>query len=250
MAAAASITLTVPNDPLSLTLTPTPEGTFSSTAANVLIKTDALAGYTLSIKAKEGTDLKNKSSTDPKNVITSISSITTVSKNDFRDKEDYNNKWGFAFVKGGEGNTFHGLNGTNAVTVGSSTEPNSSNDTYSITLGARVNNELAVGAYSNTFIVVASANPVPYKVTYNDNSSTGGVSNMPSNVTSATTNTQAFAISSQEPTRTGYEFIGWCDKPTTKENNVDVCSTSAYQASDEYDLTAKNQTVTLSMLCG
>ena len=254
MAAAASITLTVPNDPLSLTLTPTPEGTFSSTAANVLIKTDALAGYTLSIKAKDGTDLKNKSSTDPKNVITSISSATTVSKNDFRDKADYNNKWGFAFGKGGEGNTFHGLNGTNAVTVGSSTEPNSSNDTYSITLGARVNNELAVGAYSNTFIIEASANAVNYNVKYDGNSTASDVSNLPSSgaLTSASTKTQSFKISSQEPTRTGgYEFIGWCDQKPTKESNangtygVDICPTGAYQASDEYDLTAKDQTVTL-----
>ena len=245
---AASITLTVPTEKaLSLNLTPTASGSFNkSDAANITIKTDALAGYTLSIKAKDGTDLKNTTNPSDTNVISSLGS-TTVSENDFKNvaNTNYNNKWGFAFGQGTVGTTFRGLTGSTGVEIGRASEPNDTINTYSIVLGARVDNTIATGTYSNTFIVEASANPVPYKVSYNPNASSDQVKNMPDS-NSGQTDTEAFTITEKQPTREGYRFIGWCDGTTTKETDVDICSAGkSYQPSDPYTLKEKSQNVTL-----
>ena len=245
---AASITLTVPTEKaLSLSLTPTASGSFNkSDAANITIKTDALAGYTLSVKAKDGTDLKNKTNPSDTNIISSLGS-TTVSENDFKNATNtkYNNKWGFAFGQGTVGTTFRGLTGSTGVEIGRASEPNDTINTYSIVLGARVDNTIATGTYSNTFIVEASANPVPYKVSYNPNASSDQVKNMPDS-NSGQTDTEAFTITEKQPTREGYRFIGWCDGTTTKETDVDICSAGkSYQPSDPYTLKEKSQNVTL-----
>ena len=245
MAAAASITLTVPKEPLMFNITPSSGGTFGkSTAGTIKIQTDALAGYTLNTKAKDGkADLTNEATGDK---ISPISS--DVSENDFMSKAAYNNMWGVSFNKqGASNNTFHSIPSDAVGTkIGSTEVPNTAEDIYNIVLGARVDNSLATGAYSNTFIVVASANPVPYKVKYDPNADSDQVSGMPSNNTSATTSTQSFALPSEEPKRSGYEFIGWCDTTPNKESKtVDVCQNGkSYQASDTYTLSKKDETVT------
>lgn len=247
---AASITLTVPTDKaLSLDLVPTASGNFNkSDAANITIKTDALAGYTLSVKAKDGnsTDLKNITNPSPANIISSLGA-TTVSESDFKNAANttYNNKWGFTFGQGGVDNNFRGLVDSSSVKIGGTTEANDIANTYSIVLGARVDNTIATGTYSNTFIVEASANPVPYKVSYNPNASSDQVKNMPDS-NSGQTDTETFIITEQQPTRIGYRFIGWCDGSTTQETDVDICSEGkSYQPSDLYTLKQKSQNVTL-----
>lgn len=156
--------------------------------------------------------------------------------------------WGFSFNKqGASNNTFHPIP-SNAIgtKIGSTEVPNTAEDIYNIVLGARIDNSLATGTYSNTFIVVASANPVPYKVKYDPNADSDQVSGMPGNNTSATTSTQTFALPSEEPKRSGYEFIGWCDKTTTEETGVDICQNGghSYQASDTYTLKARDEDIT------
>ncbi|MCZ0625055.1 hypothetical protein OZJ19_28310, partial [Escherichia coli] len=61
---AASLTLTIPDTPVSLNLTPTQEGAFAkSNASTVSVKTDNKTGYTLSIASKnEYNGLNNGSS--------------------------------------------------------------------------------------------------------------------------------------------------------------------------------------------
>ncbi len=244
MVSAASITLTVPKEPLTFSITPSDGGTFGKSAAGTIkIQTDALAGYTLNIKAKDGkADLTNEATDDK------ISPISdNVSENDFTSTAAYNNMWGFSFNKqGASSNVFHSIpGGAVGAKIGSTEVPNTAEDIYNIVLGARVDNSLATGAYSNTFIVVASANPVPYKVKYESNAGSDSVSGMPGNNTSATTSTQSFALPSEEPERTGYEFIGWCDKTTAKETGVDICPDgTSYQSSDTYTLSKKDEDVT------
>ena len=108
--------------------------------------------------------------------------------------------------------------------------PNSA-DSYTITLGARINVEQDPGIYNNTFIITAIANGIPYTLTYNKNAGSDTVSNMPSNVTDGVSYADTIMLSSVTPTRTGYTFQGWCD--TLTNTTETSCGGTLYSTADE-----------------
>ena len=95
---AASLTLTVPDTPISLDLTPTQEGSFAkSNASTVSVKTDAFAGYTLTIASKDssssdsGNSLVNRVNEEHK----LLSIPSSITEEEFKSNSQYNNMWGY-----------------------------------------------------------------------------------------------------------------------------------------------------------
>ena len=85
-----------------------------------------------------------------------------------------------------------------------------------------------------------SAASYSYSITYND----GIISNMPAN-TSASSYDENVPISSQAPTREGYEFLGWCNTLPTTTDGTDSCSGTTYSPGGNFTI---NQTTTANSL--
>ena len=81
-------------------------------------------------------------------------------------------------------------------------------NTYNIAVGARVDYAKEAGSYENTFVITVVANPTLYSITYNKNT-TDTVANMPTNIVNGSADEENVTLSSNVPTRTGYEFVGW-----------------------------------------
>lgn len=284
-------------------------GTFMSTAdtenhANIRVVTNNITGYTLGIKASgsnsgtTGSDIyRDLISTDDRCVDTptsskcAISSLSAaVSKEDYSDSSEsgaeLNNTWGYMPSK------YNSVDNTSYLPAPTSTgdildattspnepQPSFPEDTtdiydlqpneYTIDLGSRVDYTTYAGSYSNTFIVTAVGNPVPYSVTYDENSPghiKQGVSidGIPSAQIGTITggDTIAVILSTKVPEITGsagsikligdHVFNGWCTEPTitpdtitysdgsTAVNNMgyQICPESAtvYQPGDTYGI--------------
>lgn len=224
---AASITLTVPGR---LTLSIAPDGNFheSATAATVSVKSDAYSGYTLGVKSGESSRpaLKNGSNTIP-----SISSAMAGSSFPV-------NTWGWLPSKlGGQANSQYQPGPTTSlVTIEKTASPNASTaNSYTIKLGAKVNGTIPAGTYVNTFTFTATANPVPYTITYQGESAPGKQTGSGMEGTQITL--------AGVPTRDNYEFKGWCTVSTSNE----TCPSTgkSYEAGGKYTLTNSANNVTL-----
>ena len=99
-------------------------------------------------------------------------------------------------------------------------------NSYSLAIGAKISQYATVGAYTNSFAIVAVANPNPYTINYVEN--TGLVTNMPENVIGATTSSSTVTLSSTTPTRAGYKFKEW--------NTAEDGTGTAYQPGATYTL--------------
>ncbi len=230
-ATASSLTISVSGSP-TIELPPSAEGKFADSGDQTIsVSTTHAAGYVLKVKASDTTTLKNTSGTVG---FTSISSA--ISEETF-DTSAYNGKWGYKPSK---------LNGTantnylpSPTTTGSTIDSVSSatSNNYTVSIGARADINTAIDNYSNTFVFTVTANPTPYTITYNANT-TDTVSNMPSNTT-ASAATEAVAISSNSPTRSGWYFTGWNTSASGDGTSY------AKGGSFTLDQTATNNTLTL-----
>ena len=92
---------------------------------------------------------------------------------------------------------------------------------------------------STTLYAIWSAKPAyTYTLSYNAN----GGTNAPAKQSKTTTATSAtFTIRSAKPTRTNYEFKGWCSVATSNAS----CSGTTYQPSGSLTLTTANASITL-----
>lgn len=246
---AESITLTIPSDPLMLDIAPTDEGTFSASSdATVSVTTDALAGYTLTIKSQNSSnDLTNSQGGG------TLQSITSPIAEAEAESNFTTNSWGYLPSKfSGSANTSYqpGPNGT-AQTIEKTNQANSSKNDYTIKLGAKVDTTIPYGTYSNTFVLTATSNATTYSVTYNIQSGTGGPSSISNQETYSTIVT--VPAGSSDPTREGYEFLGWCDKTPTTSDDTDTCDggttykrdNSSGNLTPQWTLTSANNTITL-----
>lgn len=200
-ATASSLTVSISGNP-TINLPPSAEGKFADSGDETIsVSTTHAAGYVLKVKASSATDLKNSSGT------TGFTSISSAISAETFDTSDYNGKWGYKPSK------LNGVANTNylpAPTTGGSTidsVSSATNNDYTVSIGARADINTAIDSYANTFVFTVTANPTPYKITYNANT-TDTVSNMPSDV-SASSATEAVTISSNSPTRSGWYFTGW-----------------------------------------
>ncbi len=216
---AATITMEVPS---TLSLTVAPDGKLhASSPATVKITSDAYAGYTFTIKSN---DTSNALKTTNERTIESID--VAAGTNDFP-----LNHWGFLPSKfNSQENTQYQPGPTDeAVTIDKTNPKSSSNSTtsYTITLGVKVDNETSAGTYSHNFILTATANDVPYTITYHMNEGTG-ISTLQNGDLPEGDSIEI----SKAPTRAGYNFAGWCEQATTNE----TCGGKVYQPGETYTL--------------
>lgn len=247
----STLTISIDDNVLDLDILPnSPNGDFAkSDNSTISVTTDNASGYTLSITASNSTSLSG----DNGSIVTID---TAVSENDFSANtaeagSNYNGKWGYLPSKLNSTNNtnFRPSPGTgnNAHTLDVTSTANSTANTYTLAIGARVDSSLPAGSYSNTFVITAVANGTPYTLTYNKNAGSDTVSNMPTNVTNGVSYASTINLGTTTPTRTGYAFAGWCTSSASQTS----CSSTLYNstngnlASFPIDRTASTNNVTV-----
>ena len=250
--ATTTLSIVSSKDTASVDITPTSaSGTFATSAAadmaEFTVTTDNLTGYSLNIL---GTDtsgqLVNSTTGD---TLDTISADTT--ENDFRTglASTYNNKWGYRLNVNSTTTTnfFSAPTSTStAKTIYTTSAPNTTgtSDSFTLGVGARVDYTKPVGTYTNTFVLTAVANNITYAINYLDN--TGDtITDLPAAEGSSNITASSFTLSTTEPQRTGYDFIGWCDGTVTHvTSGTDTCAGTTYQAGDTYTFTSISSTST------
>ena len=245
-------------------------GIFGSASTTASVSTTNYTGYTLSIAANSSTNagkLVDSSNSDTsKNYFSSIESATSESVFSNSSNTSYNGKWGYkpSYYNSVANTNYLPAPSTTGTTINSTVCPNATSgstgipttnctnatDTYTFTLGARANINQSAGSYSNTFNIVATANPVTYAITYADNSGDSSVSNLPSVQASSLNaqsklNSSTISLSSTIPTRTGYTFNKWCLGSVS--NSGTTCTGTEYNAGADFgiDQTTDNSNITL-----
>ena len=261
--ATTSVTLSVEDDPLSFDLKPiSSDGTFAeSTTMTITASTNSFSGYTLSIAAQSGdnttklinTDTEKCPVTETKCSIASLSGVVT--KNAYADPVDstaveaVRNTWGFSPSEYLDGETSidnSATDGTEKYLPISTTATNlaktiaANNDvpnTYTMKIGARVDSNIAMGTYENTFVIAAVGNGAAYTINYADNS--GEATGMPGVQTGMTPDI-IVELSGDQPSRVGYDFAGWCS--VNNADNVFSCGGNIYQPGGSFgiDQTSEN----------
>ncbi|MBQ3293002.1 hypothetical protein IJG93_01675, partial [Candidatus Saccharibacteria bacterium] len=245
VASVTSITLDSVQDSAELTITPKDtNGTFAySTAAQQAkfgVTTNNYTGYVLTI---EGSDDTKQLANSTIGVLDSINSA--IDANTFNVSSSFNGMWGYQPSKyNSAANTnFLPAPTTAAATLDTTSVANSTANEYTIGLGAKVDYTKPAGTYTNTFVLRAVGNPTLYTINYQDMTGDTSVANLPSGASSSTSETNV-VLSSQEPTRDGYNFAGWCDGTvnTTGINPGTVCSGTTYAAGGDFgvDQTSTN----------
>ena len=246
---AVSLTISMSDSSaVSLDVLGTQEGSFSKSASRSFsVSTDNITGYTLSIRSNtasgnDGSGVLLYNGNDDTYVINSIGSENNfptngISENIYRNGDGnnntYTNTWGYkpSMINSSNNSNFlpapdatgDTLNITNCANGTENTTCINASDTYSITLGAKVDSTVRIGSYSNTFVILAVANAIPYSIIYNDNV----VTSMPVDINSNSTG-NSVTISSTVPVRDGYSFLGWCATTPTTTNGTDSCSGTVY----------------------
>ncbi len=193
---------------------------------NVSIITNNGTGYTLGIKAKTNNSNALINSSDPSKTIPSIT--TSISEATYSTNTAYNNTWGFRPSKLNSAvneNYIQAPTSSSTLTTldkTTSANPSTANN-YNLAIGARINSSTTPGSYSNVFVITVTANPIPYTITYNKNT-TDTVTNMPAN-TSSQTYDETVNISNQVPARDGFNFKGWC---TVQVADGGTCTGTTY----------------------
>ena len=160
--ATTSVSLTVPATIEFTDVMATPSGATTTASATIGVTTTASAGYKLYLYAEDNS-LK---SLNP-NTTQSIASASASSLDDFT-----NNTWGYNLTEGPTaGTTYSALPATNTTptqTKDTSTT-NSANDTYTLSLGAKVDSTMPSGTYTATMTVAVVAEPSGIPITYDAN---------------------------------------------------------------------------------
>ena len=242
-----SLTMTTGQTSANLDITPRDSaGTFASSSssdqASFRVTTNNYTGYTLTISGSN--DTKQLTNTAASSVLDSIPSA--IDENTFNVSTSFNGKGGYQPSKyNSEVNTnFLPAPTTTAVTLDETSAPNPTTaNEYTIGLGARIDYNSPAGTYTNTFILNAVGNPALYVIDYQDVTGDTSVANLPAGASSSTSATTV-VLSSQEPTRNGYTFAGWCDGTvnTTGTNPGTICTGTTYTAGAEFgvDQTSTN----------
>ena len=227
----------------------------------ITASTNSFSGYTLSIAAQSGdnttklinTDTEKCPVTETKCSIASLSGVVT--KNAYADPVDstaveaVRNTWGFSPSEYLDGETSidnSATDGTEKYLPISTTATNlaktiaANNDvpnTYTMKIGARVDSNIAMGTYENTFVIAAVGNGAAYTINYADNS--GEATGMPGVQTGMTPDI-IVELSGDQPSRVGYDFTGWCS--VNNADNVFSCGGNIYQPGGSFgiDQTSEN----------
>lgn len=229
--------MTLSKDNLSLNLTPYQFA--KSEDLTISITTDNPTGYTMAIAGES----KAEMTSDEGNKIASINS--NLSENDFANNNNYLNQWGYRPNQYFNGEAkiinqnFLPAPPASGKIIAITKAPNTSPDTHSLSIGAKVDYELPMDNYSYTYTITATANIVPYTITYNANLEKDTY-NIPEPqsifINSNLKNSEAATLSTLTPFSSQYNFIGWCDQ--TPVNNE--CENSLYQPGDSCTINLEN----------
>ena len=150
----SAVAITLP-DTVAIDVTPTPDGTFSSSNVNLSVSTNNNSGYALYF-ATTGDDnhmhSQNQATTE---TIAPVSGSVTQAK-------FANNTWGYNLRAASEGDAnanteYQAVPTSGDVALKTTSAP--SNDSYNLTFGAKVNTSIPSGTYTNTVAVSVVANP-------------------------------------------------------------------------------------------
>ena len=179
-------------------------GHFGSTSQSVGVTTDNYTGYTVSLtNSVNDTALVNTSD----NTLT-IPTITLPNGSTSITASQFDSGYG---ISADGTNYVPAPTSTNNIVLGTTNA--SGTGSHTATFGAKPATDTAVGSYVHTFVITAVVNNPQYSITY-DKNTTDTVNNMPSNVSTTTSDTGTADLSATEPTRTGYVFLGWDEDDT------------------------------------
>ena len=239
--ATSSITINLPPSTISLDVVgASMNGTFAkSSEASFSVSTTNSTGYTLNIKSdtssgNDGSGVLLLNGNDTNYTIASIGGsgfpVGGINEATYKTSSSYINTWGYkpSMIDSSVNANFlpspdtigDTINVTNCANGTVDTTCTNASDTYSIAIGAKVDSTVRIGSYSNTFVILATANAIPYTIIYDDNT----ITNMPVDI-NTTSQTDTVNISSNVPAKDGYTFLGWCDTTPTTTNGVDSCPT-------------------------
>lgn len=256
-ATASTLTLTIDSSTVKVDVAPSGHnGTFSKTISSIVTaSTDNATGYTLSISApiSAGSDYdKLINTTDNTAILNSISAPLTEEQYKASENTSYNNTWGYLPSKYCSDRTssscadnasFLPAPTTAGDILDQTTSANSTANTYTIGIGTRIDYNAKPGSYSNSYVVKLVANAVPYTITYDANGGTGA----PANVNSSTF-AETVALSTTTPTKTNYDFNGWCTVSPTTTGGVDACTGgTTYTAGSNWTLNQTSATNALTL---
>lgn len=247
---ASETTITIDTEDIVVDASINPDGTstFFKATSNLTISTNNYSGYTLRIKAEDEDTHDKLINTLAGSYLESITEAT--SEQDFKDEASFIGKFGYSPSKLGSNEntdflpapdtTGDVLDVTSAANSGEGEE-----NTYSISLGTKLDITIPSGEYVNTYIYEIVANSVPYLITFDENT-TDTVTNMPSTQQDDTA-ADGIELDSTTPERAHYDFLGWCEGTTTntvtEQDDVYTCDGTVYQPGDTFYLnqTTNNQ---------
>ena len=227
---AAELNITIPTDPLLVTVSADGSAKESS-PANVTVTSDAYWGYTLSVKSNDANGALTNGNSKINSIGTGITSLSQFT----------NNTWGFKVS--GEGITAPNnyrqgpTTATTNLAITTGQKGSQETGTYSFTLATKVDNTIPAGTYTGTFTFMATANSVNYTINFNMRNGTGGPSTMSSQTENATVK-----LASSVPTNGDHVFLGWCDQEVTGNG---PCNGTIYQPDENYVLKSADESATL-----
>ena len=144
-------------DTVTVEVTPTQDGTFSSNTATLSISTNNETGYSLYLATSNGENTLASQNPGISNVITAVnggdSGVTSANFG--------NNTWGYNLSQETVSDTtaYKALPTATGDTAIITTESPTEADTYNLTFGTKVDTSLPSGTYSNDVVVSVVANP-------------------------------------------------------------------------------------------
>lgn len=168
-ATGTSVSIGVPSTIAFDAVTPTANGATTTANANLTIATTNSASYSLYLYSSDGDNsLKsiNPANTSTVDAINNGGVGLTLSSLE-------PNTWGYSLGTSAatDGTTYSAVPTSNAepVQTKDTSSTNSANDTYVLSLGAKVDTTIPSGAYSNTLTIAVVAEPGGIPITYNAN---------------------------------------------------------------------------------
>ena len=238
VASTTTLTMTTPTVSLLLNLGNADKTFATSDPATFSVITDNYSGYTLSISAKLD-DANSTKLVNGNHVLNSIS-VASVDDSGFDAGE-----WGYrpSKINSLDNTSFLPAPTYTGSVLDTTNTANSTANTYSIAVAAKVDYSLKTGTYSNTFVLNAAGNPTGYIINYSGNSDDSTIAGIPATQSGDTVGDYV-VLSSASPTRAHYTFNGWCEGTVSSNNGVDSCTGAVYQPGDSYylDFTGLNST--------
>ncbi len=217
-------------------VTPTMTGATTQATADVNVTTSNSASYELYIYAADGDNTLR-----PK--ISSLANISVINAiaGDVGLSSLESNTWGYTLGTSAAGSdaTYRAVpkDASAPVQTKDTSATNAADDTYVLTLAAKVDTTIASGAYSNTLTFAVVAEPAMVTVAFNGNGATSGSM---SSIKIPAGDSQA--LPGNTFVRSGYDFTGWntaANGSGTSYSNGATLTTTTAQAGQTITLYAQ-----------